>query len=110
MDKLSRRSAKSSKKGRSRSMTPPPKAGSKKSTKSRRSRKSVSKYSKLRDEDDDEIEMMDLNNLADIGALAQKDIGKGGELRPHEIYENTMYIPNKELRLLNIPLNSNLNF
>jgi len=54
--------------------------------------------------------MMDLNNLAGIGALAMKDIGKGGEPRPHEIYENTMYIPNKELRLLDIPLNSSLNF
>ena len=39
-----------------------------------------------------------------------RDIGKGGELRPHEIYENTQYIPNKELRLLDIPLNSSLSF
>ena len=31
-------------------------------------------------------------------------------MRPHEIYENTQYIPNKELRLLNIPLNSSLSF
>ena len=54
--------------------------------------------------------MMDLNNLAALGAIAQAEIGKGGQLRKHDIYENTQYIPNKELRLLNVPLNSSLNF
>jgi len=53
---------------------------------------------------------MDLNNLANLGALAQQEIGKSAQLRCHEIYENTMYMPNKELRLLDIPLNSSLNF
>ena len=53
--------------------------------------------------------MVDLNQI-NFGALAVKDIGKGGEMRPHEIYENTQYIPNKELRLLDIPLNSSLSF
>ena len=78
----------------------------------RSSRKSsAGKYSKLRGTEpgEDEIEMVDLNQI-NFGALAIKDIGKGGEMRPHEIYENTQYIPNKELRLLNIPLNSSLSF
>ena len=30
--------------------------------------------------------------------------------RDHEIYENTYYIPNDKLRLLEIPMNSNLTF
>ena len=32
------------------------------------------------------------------------------ELRPHEIYENTCYIPNKQLRLMEIPMTSSLTF
>ena len=52
---------------------------------------------------------MDLNAI-NMGVIAQREIGKGGEVRPHEIYENTQYIPNKELRLLDIPLNSSLTF
>lgn len=53
--------------------------------------------------------MMDLNNL-NVGIDVVKGIGKDTEVRPHEIYENTQYIPNKELRLLDIPLNSSLPF
>jgi len=34
---------------------------------------------------------------------------KGGK-RDHEIYNNTYYIPNDKLRLLEIPMNSNLTF
>ena len=30
--------------------------------------------------------------------------------RDHEIYQQTYYIPNDKLRLLEIPMNSNLNF
>ena len=80
---------------RSRSTSPYPGTGSKKSrgaksNKSHKSRgKSTGRYSKLRDNDENEIEMMDLNNMNLAGAEAIKDIGKGGELRPHEIYENT---------------------
>ena len=75
-------------------MSPNPGTGSKKSrgarsTKSHKSRKSTGRYSKLRDNDENEIEMMDLNNMNLAGAEAMKEIGKGGELRPHEIYENT---------------------
>ena len=83
----------------SRSISPNPGTGSKKSrgaksNKSHKSRhsqrgKSTGRYSKLRDNDENEIEMMDLNNMNLAGAEAFKDIGKGGELRPHEIYENT---------------------
>ena len=115
MDTRSKRSLKSSRKSvggarRSRSVTPPPGASSRKKTpRSRRSRKSTGRYSKLRDIEDDETELMDLNAI-NVGVLAQREIGKGGEVRPHEIYENTQYIPNKELRLLDIPLNSSLTF
>ena len=72
MDRLSRRSKSSGKKVRARSLTPNARTNSagKKSTRSRRSRKSSTRYSKLRDKDEDEIEMMDLNNLAALGALA----------------------------------------
>ena len=96
-------------KKRSRSATSAKSARSKSGRSSRRS--SGGKYSKLRETDvpEDEIEMVDLNQI-NFGALAVKDIGKGGEMRPHEIYENTQYIPNKELRLLDIPLNSSLSF
>jgi hypothetical protein len=31
-------------------------------------------------------------------------------MKPHEIYENTSYIPNAGLRLLEIPMNSSLTF
>jgi len=31
-------------------------------------------------------------------------------IKPHEIYDNTNYIPNKGLRLLDIPMNSSLTF
>ena len=80
MDRVSRRSNRSSKKVRSCSLTPNQRKNSpgKKSVRSRKSRKSSTRYSKLRDKDDDEIEMMDLNNLAALGAFAQADIGKGG--------------------------------
>ena len=37
-------------------------------------------------------------------------IGKGQQIKPHEIYENTNYIPNTGLRLLDIPMNSSLAF
>lgn len=30
--------------------------------------------------------------------------------RQHEVYEDTYYIPNNKLRLLEIPMNSSLNF
>ena len=35
---------------------------------------------------------------------------KGSDVKPHEIYENTEYIPNTALRLLEIPMNSLLTF
>ena len=41
-----------------------------------------------------------------VGDAAPKE----SEVRPHEIYQNTQYIPNKELRLLHIPLNSSITF
>ena len=110
MDRLSRRSAGSAKKGTrksSRSLSAQPDKHSKKSTRSKKSRKSTGRYSKLNVQEDDETEMIDLNQI-NYGAIAQREIGKGGEMRPHEIYENTQYIPNKELRLLDIPLNSSL--
>jgi hypothetical protein len=110
MDRLSRLS-KSSKKGasrRSKSQTPKPATGSKKSARSLKSGKSSGKYSKLR-KDEDEIEMVNLNDLHYGNADISK-IGAASELRPHEIYENTQYIPNSELRLLDIPLNSSLAF
>ena len=82
MDRLSRRTNKTADKKahsrRSRSLTPPPGSPGKRSTRSRRSRKSSSRYTKLRDKDEDEIEMMDLNNMAALGAFAQAEIGKGG--------------------------------
>ena len=92
-------------------MTPPPNGSvTKRSNRSRRSRKSTgTKYSKLNTKEVEETEMMDLNNL-NVGLEAVKAIGKETEVRPHEIYENTQYIPNKELRLLDIPLNSSLPF
>ena len=70
MDRVSRRSAGTDRKKRSRSLTPPPASTGKKSRGSRRSRKSSSRYTKLRDKDEEEIEMMDLNNLAALGAMA----------------------------------------
>ena len=53
--------------------------------------------------------MVDLNQV-DYGRQAVRDIGKETQPRPHEIYENTQYIPNRELRLLDIPLNSSISF
>ena len=72
-------------------MTPKP-TGSKKSTRSQRSRKSTGKYSKLR-HDETEIEMVDLNGI-NFGNAGVSKIGAAAELRPHDIYENTQYIPN----------------
>ena len=113
MDRVSRRSAGSAKKGTrktGRSMSAQPDKHSKKSTRSKKSRKSTGRYSKLNvQEEDEEMEMIDLNQI-NYGAIASAQIGKGGEMRPHDIYENTQYIPNKELRLLDIPLNSSLQF
>lgn len=35
---------------------------------------------------------------------------KSQNLRKHEIYDNTYYIPNNKIRLLDIPINSSLTF
>ena len=35
---------------------------------------------------------------------------KAQNLRKHEIYDNTYYIPNNKIRLLDIPMNSSLAF
>jgi len=48
-----------------------------------------------------------------LGPLAPAQKATGGpvdEIRPHEIYEHTSYIPNKSMRLLDIPMNSSLTF
>ena len=103
---------KSSRSGKKRSRSATSAKGKSGGASRRSSRRSSGKqYSKLRETDthEDEIEMVDLNQI-NLGALAVGNIGKGAEMRPHEIYENTQYIPNKELRLLDIPLNSSLSF
>ena len=46
--------------------------------KSRRSRKSSSRYAKLQNKDEDEVELMDLNVMAQAAAFTQSEIGKGG--------------------------------
>ena len=48
----------------------------------------------------------------DILALAPVPLqmGNNAEKRTHEIYDNTEYIPNNQLRLMEIPINSSLFF
>lgn len=49
-------------------------------------------------------------NANDYG-LPSVSAGKPGqEVKPHEIYDGTNYIPNTGLRLLDIPMNSSLTF
>jgi hypothetical protein len=50
---------------------------------------------------------MDGEDVIPIGI----SLGKPGQvIKPHEIYENTQYIANSGLRLLEIPMNSSLTF
>lgn len=65
-------------------------------------------YSKLNQEDNLDTFEEDILESPDF-------VGRGAELkksgkRDHEIYDNTYYIPNDKLRLLEIPMNSNLLF
>jgi hypothetical protein len=57
--------------------------------------------------------MADLQTTDEILAgQVSMPVGKSGkqELRPHEIYDRTDYIPNTALRLLEVPMNSSLTF
>lgn len=55
----------------------------------------------------DEIEMKQFDELV----APQPQAAQTPEMiRPHEIYDNTSYIQNKGLRLLEIPMNSSLTF
>ena len=40
----------------------------------------------------------------------REEKAKVNQLRKHEIYENTYYIPNNKVRVLEIPMNSSLSF
>lgn len=75
------------------------------------SKRSTNQYSKVKQAD--EVEMADMATMDDlaVGSISMP-VGKSGkqELRPHEIYEKTEYIPNTALRLLEIPMNSSLTF
>ena len=69
-------------------------------------------YSKVK-QADQTVEMTDLATTDDL--MSQQvhiPIGQSGkqQMRPHEIYERTDYIPNTPLRLLEVPLNSSLTF
>ena len=65
------------------------------------------KYSKLNDEDEG-IE------LSELELMGHQNVYKGAKdpdaWRPHEIYDDTQYQPNRYARLLEIPLNSSLAF
>jgi hypothetical protein len=52
-----------------------------------------------------------MKNFDDFMAPSTISAGKPGQVvRPHEIYDNTNYIPNTGLRLLDVPMNSSLTF
>ena len=108
--KLSRRSVGSK---RSRSANPGrPKSAksaggrSMKSFGSKKSGKSRGGYSKL--DTAEEIEMTEFK----FEPLEQTPSGpnNNNEVLPHDIYDNTSYIPNKHLRLMEIPMTSSLTF
>ena len=68
-----------------------------KSKKSLTSKKSMGRYDKLKDAD--EVEMADLGRKGedlDVLGLAPVAVqmGNNAVMRPHEIYDNTTYIPN----------------
>ena len=66
-------------------------------------------YQSVNQKEADEVEMGNLG--ADKDGQYQVSAGASGQvIRPHEIYDNTNYIPNSSLRLLNIPMNSSLAF
>ena len=44
------------------------------------------------------------------GAMVFDNVKLKSGKRDHEIYENTYYIPNDKLRLLEVPMNSSLRF
>lgn len=111
--KLSRKSsapAQSVRSGRSRSQTPgrpkSAKSTGAKSTKSKKTTKSKGAYSKLNDAD--EIEMTELKFEPLDAVVSQPN--NNNEVLPHDIYDNTSYIPNKHLRLMEIPMTSSLTF
>ena len=120
MENKSRRSLQSTggRSKRSRSATPGPKggksAGGTKSRKSFGSKKSGGKYSKLKDAD--EIEMVEQGKVGgefdmNMGPVVQAaQVGNNAVIRGHEIYADTTYIPNNQLRLMEIPMTSSLAF
>ena len=80
------------------------------------SNKKSFKYDKLGNADDlktfDEGQYeddLDADELLAMQAKQDAPKAKSGK-RDHEIYNNTYYIPNDKLRLLEIPMNSNLLF
>lgn len=84
-----------------------------KSKKSLTSKKSMGRYEKLKDAD--EVEMADLGRKQedlDVLGLAPVAVQMGNNaiMRPHEIYADTSYIPNNQLRLMEIPITSSLFF
>ena len=73
---------------------------------SRRS-KATTNYQKVKDAD--EIEMAYLTEM-DLQNAAPMPVYQTSDMKPHEIYQNTNYIPNTSLRLLDVPMNSSLTF
>ena len=67
------------------------------------------KYDKLKDADN--LNTYDNgDDMLEEESRPQQDMKPKMGKRDHEIYDNTYYIPNDKLRLLEIPMNSNLFF
>lgn len=69
------------------------------------------KFDKINNADDlDQYTEFDENDNDALLADGMVDNKPKSGKRDHEIYDNTYYIPNDKLRLLEIPMNSNLTF
>ena len=51
-----------------------------------------------------------LKGIIGSTSFSKPNVPENKEIKRHEIYDNTYYIPNNKLRLLETPMNSSLTF
>jgi hypothetical protein len=69
------------------------------------------RYARLADEQPEENDILnDMPYASSHGGRERVNKGSGSNVRKHEIYENTSYIPNTKVRILETPMSSSLSF
>lgn len=69
------------------------------------------RYARLADDQPEEDDILnDMPYASSLSGRERVKIGSSSSVRKHEIYENTSYIPNTKVRILETPMSSSLSF